>query len=400
MPNFRYEAWNAESQTVTGELEASTVQEAIAQLESRGLTLQSIGYAPSTAPFAVVEQTATDVSSARLVEQQVLRAHLAKVLEEGKQIIPALQALSEETLAGPRRSELQRLIHILERGDAAEAERAFAGLPEYWIPLLSAAISSNDPGRILQEFLRESQRADELRRQWWLMLTYPILVVCIAGAVLTLISVLVIPIFRDIFIGFNLTLPAFTLMNLTVASWIARVWPYILITFLLIVAALIFISMRGPFRSGIFVNRFPGFFGRATAVARLSRFIADLLESGLTVQDTLKVAGLLTNRRGLRNAVWRLADQLQANEDAAKRLGAPSRMATVFHALRSEMPTESRVRLLREIGEVHAERARHRLSWTRGVIEPVTILAIGFVVGTVVLALFLPLIKLIDALSK
>jgi type IV pilus assembly protein PilC len=400
MPNFRYEAWNAESQPVTGELETSTVQDAIAQLESRGLTLQSIGYAPSAAPIAVVERTATDIDSARLVEKQVLLAHVAKVLEGGKQIIPALQALSEETLAGRRRSELQRLIHILKRGDVAEAEHAFAGLPEYWIPLLSAAISSNDPGRILQEFLRESQGADELRRQWWLMLTYPILVVCIAGAVLTLLSVLVIPIFRDIFVGFRLNLPRGTIINLAVAQWIARAWPYILIAFALLVGALILISIRGPFRRSIFAHRFPTFFGRSTAIARLSRFMADLLESGLTVPDTLKIAGLLTNKRGLRTAIWRLADQLQSNEGAAMQVWPPSRMATVFHALRSEMPPESRVRLLREIGEVHAERARLRLSWTRGVIEPVTILAIGIVVGTVVISLFLPLIKLIEGLSS
>jgi type IV pilus assembly protein PilC len=176
-------------------------------------------------------------------------------------------------------------------------------------------------------------------------------------------------------------------------------WPYILIAFAVVVGVLIFISMRGLFRSSIFANRFPAFFGRATTIARISRFMADLLESGLTVSDTIKVAGLLTSRRGLRNAVWRLADQLQANDRAAKQIGAPARMATVFHALRSEMPPESRARLLREIGEVHAERARLRLSWTRGVIEPVTIVAIGVIVGTVVLSLFLPLIKLIEGLS-
>jgi type IV pilus assembly protein PilC len=400
MPNFRYEAWSAESQPVTGELEAATVQEAISQLESRGLTLQSIGYTPSAVPLEAVERSATDVSSARLVEEQVLRAHLAKVLEGGKQIIPALQALSEETLAGRRRNELQCLIHILERGDAAEAERAFAGLPEYWIPLLSAAISSNDPGRILQDFLRESQRADEFRRQWWLTLAYPILVACIAGAVLIFISVLVIPIYRDIFIEFNLTLPTLTIINLTVALWIARTWPYILIAFALVVGSLLFISIRGPFRRSIFAHRFPALFGSATAIARLSRFMADLLESGLTIPDTLKIAGLLTNRRRLRTAIWRLADQLQTNQHAAQQIGAPSRMATVFHALRSEMPPESRVRLLREIGEVHAERARLRLSWTRGVIEPITILAVGCVVGIVVVSLFLPLVKLIHGLSS
>ena len=137
-----------------------------------GLTLQSIGHAPVESILArrCNEQRPTLTSAREVIEQTILRTHLAKVLEGGRAIVPALQAFSEEMPAGRRRNELHKLIRILERGDATEAEKAFAELPEYWIPLLSAAISSSDPGRILQEFIRESQRADELRRQWWLML--------------------------------------------------------------------------------------------------------------------------------------------------------------------------------------------------------------------------------------
>jgi len=63
------------------------------------------------------------------------------------------------------------------------------------------------------------------------------------------------------------------------------------------------------------------------------------------------------------------------------------------------MPTPSRVRLLREIAQVNAEKVRLRLSWTRGLVEPVAIIVIGLVVASVVVSLFLPLIKLIQGLS-
>lgn len=400
MPNFHYQAWNAEQQPVAGEMQAETVQEAIEQLEARGLTLQSIGHARAESILETMQRKTTDATSAReIIEQKVLRNHLAKVLEGGRAIVPALRAFSEEVPAGRRRNELHTLIRILERGDATEAEKAFAELPEYWIPLLSAAISSSDPGRILQEFIRESQRADEIRRQWWRMLSYPILVVLVAGAVLVLLSILVIPIFREIFLGFNLQLPRITLLNLTVALWIARSWPYILVVFVLLCAGLIFFSIRGPTRSFGLSNRLLSFFARATAIARLSQFMADLLEAGLSVPDTLKVAGFLTNRKGLRKSVWKLADQLQMNAGAAKQLEAPPRMGTIFHALRAEMPTQSRVRLLREIAQAHTEKVRFRLSWTRGMVEPVAIIMIGLLVAIVVISLFLPLINLIEGLS-
>ncbi len=301
---------------------------------------------------------------------------------------------------GRRRNELHKLVRLLERGDAAEAEKAFAELPEYWIPLLSAAISSSDPGRILQEFIRESQRAEELRRQWLLTLAYPFLIACMAGAVLIFLSVLVVPIFRDVFAGFHLQLPQITLLNLTVALWISGAWPYLLIAIVVMFAGLIFFSIAGLMRPFGVSNRLFAFFGRSTGIAQLSQYMADLLEAGLTVTDTLAVAGFLTNRRVLRKAIWRLADQLQINTGGARQLEAPAKMAAIYHALRAEMPTQSRVQLLRGIAQAHADKVRLRLSWTRGMIEPAAIIAIGLIVGTVVISLFIPLFKLIEGLSR
>ena len=401
MPTFHYQAWDSEKQPKSGELEAASVQEAIAQVEALGLTLQSIGYAPAVAKQRESYRGHTSSDPARnIVQSTVLRTHLSKLLENGPAVIPALRAYSEELPIGRRRNELCHLIEILERGDAAEAEAAFSELPEYWIPLLSAAVSSSDPGRILQEFIRESRRTDELRRQWRLMLIYPFLMIGSAGAVLVMLSLLVVPIFRDIFAGFDMRLPELTRFNLMVAEWVANGWPYILAVLVLLVVAMVLISSRRRARPRADVPQLLALFGRTTAIARLSRFMADLLEAGLSIPDTLKVSGLLTRRSGLRNAVWRLADELQVNITAANQLQAPPKLATVYHALRSEMPIDSRIRLLREIADAYSERARSRLSWTRGLAEPVTILLIVFVVASVVVSLFLPLVKLVEGLSS
>jgi type II secretory pathway component PulF len=57
------------------------------------------------------------------------------------------------------------------------------------------------------------------------------------------------------------------------------------------------------------------------------------------------------------------------------------------------------VRLLREISSCHADRIRTGLSWTSGIIEPIAILVVGCAVGFTVLALFIPLVKLVEGLS-
>ncbi len=218
-------------------------------------------------------------------------------------------------------------------------------------------------------------------------------------AVLILLSLLVVPVFRDVLTTFGLQLPTLTKFNLWLALWISHGWRSMLIAlaaFFLFVAC---ISWLGRFRPQGIGRFFLMPFGRTAAVARLSRFMADLLEAGLTIPDTLKIAGLLTRRNSLRKPVWRLADELELNIRAADQLEAPPKIAAVYHALRSEMPNSTRVRLLREIDDVYSERVRSRLSWARGIAEPAAILLVGFIVLVVVNSLFSPLFNLVEGLS-
>src|SRR4051794_12709562 len=167
MPVFRYQALNAEQQVVVGRIQAEAVAAAIAQLEAAGLTLRAIGFAgaddmaagdPTIAGLAATASPSTATSPDAAAERALLESHLGPVLVNGRVIAPALRAFAEEMPAGRRRRQLQTVCRIVESGNAAEAAQEMAKLPEYWIPLLSAAASSNDAGRVLREFLDESQR--------------------------------------------------------------------------------------------------------------------------------------------------------------------------------------------------------------------------------------------------
>jgi general secretion pathway protein F len=195
MATFRYEAIDRSGQPRSGSLDADTVSLAVLLLEQEGCTVLSISQTDiDRLPFA----EPTPAAEANL-EQSALERHMARVIEQGRAIAPALQAYSEELPASPRRRQLETVLKVLDRGDAAEATAALRSLPAYWIPLLSAASASRDPGRVLSEFLQESQQAEDLRRQWWLTLIYPLLLLGIAATVLVVLSFLVVPVFRGNF---------------------------------------------------------------------------------------------------------------------------------------------------------------------------------------------------------
>jgi type IV pilus assembly protein PilC len=404
MANFYYRALNADRQICSGEVQAESVQQAITLLEAQGLIVESIGYSSLDSSYIETPNAYSAANTAPPVtdiEQEALRLQMNRVLERGKAIVPALRAFLEELPSGRRRRQMSAVCNVLDRGNTDEAIKAVEMLPDYWIPMLSAAISSNDPGRVLREFLDESRRSDELRRQWWLTISYPLLVACVTALLLTAFSFLVVPIFRNMFNDFQIELPGPTVAMLEIASWITSGRILIVFALLVIIGAVLWRARRWmpqSFRCWI-SDRFGMPFRRSTALARLTRFTADLLEAELDIPSALRIAGFTTNGSRLGRAAWRLAGEIESGNPPKQPNHQRPLTATVLHALRSDLSTASRIRLLREISSSYAERARIRLSWTQGIIEPLAIGVIGGVVGGAVVALFLPLVTLVQVLT-
>lgn len=397
MPRFHYQALNAQQQIVTGELSADSVAQAVTQLEADGLTVQSISLATEvvqpapagSSPFAIGDSEAP------------LARHLREVLERGHELAPALKAYAEEIKSTRRRRELQTVVNALELGPSPEAITALEKLPGYWIPLLTVAGSSRDPARALQEFLRESQRADDLYRQWLLTLAYPMFVAGLAILILFALGVFVVPIFRAIFEGFQIELPRLTKFVLAITRSLTSGEGFVGAAIVAaIVATIIWLLRFLPKRlRSWFGDRFGTPFGRLTTLARFAAYTADLLEAGLAIPQSLRLAGMVTASQRIRRAAWQLANDLETGSQTLQPIQRRILTETVIHALRDDMPAGARIRLLREVGSSYAFRASTRMSWTRGIVEPIAICVVGLMVGAVVLSLFLPLITLVIGLS-
>src|SRR5207248_9908107 len=110
-------------------------------------------------------------------------------------------------------------------------------------------------------------------------------------------------------------------------------------------------------------------------------------------------AGFATQSPRLRRASWRLANDIDAGGPIEPASYRPTITATLLHALRGDLPLRPRVRLIQGLSAAYAERADRSLSWARGVVEPLALVVVGLIVGTAVIALFLPLFTLIQGLS-
>jgi type IV pilus assembly protein PilC len=296
---------------------------------------------------------------------------------------------------------MQAMCRVLASGSSERAATALVEAPEYWIPLLSAATSAADCGQMLESFLSESRRVDEIRQQWWLTLAYPAVMTGLAVLVMVALSLFVIPEFGKIFDEFGLELPGITLLTLNAAHFLSSWFGLVFVAILLgIVALLLLAFSRWPVsRVGWWTDKLRLPFGRRSALARFSSFTADLVEAGIKVPDALRIAGFTVNQSRLQRAAWRLANQLEVPGKHRIDVAPLRLMESVNYALSADLPSSSRVRLMRDISACHAERVRVGLSWTSGIVEPLGICFVGFVVGMVVIGLFLPLVKLVEGLS-
>ena len=398
MPLFRYQALNANQQNVAGDIEADNVAQAVAQLETQGLTVQSIGYsaaesrcpqpsAPDTAPIDAGNEIAA------------LESHLRHAMECARPLIPALRAYLAEMPTGRARRTLLATMEVIERGDVSLAVKSFMESPAYWIPLLSSTSSAQDANATLQKFVNESRRTERLNNQWRQAFIYPLLIILVAGAVLVFLSIVVIPVFRDVFSGFGLRVPGFTRFILDVSAVISNGRVLWIAAALIVIAlgALLGARLAPAFLWPAVVD----WYGprRDAVTARFSRFLADLLEAEFDAPNALRIASRTTGSSLLNRAAYQLAGETESGQDIAPAKYRGTITASVAWAVQSQVPLPARIALLRELSTNHAGRAGEFLSWTHGIVQPMFILVIGLLVGAVVLALFLPLISLIQGLS-
>ena len=306
---------------------------------------------------------------------------IGRALEVGGGIIPALRALGAE-LPPRRRVAWDELCETLAAGDASRASRALEHDPDTWIPLLTAAAPGATTGDGASEAAFLARAVDvvvteDTKSRWWLPLVYPFLVTLMALTVTSFLAVLVVPEFEKILGDFGMRLPLMTEALLGFSHFLREGWGVLLAA--AAVATALWLTARRWWPSWL---RIPG--SRFAQSGRFARFAADLLAAGVPQPVALAVAA-------------RAADPQAAMAAADQQPRWLS--ATVRHALDGNMPAAARVRLLDRIATCHDLRLAASRSWISWCLGPVAVFVTGLLVFLMVLALFMPLIKLVTDLS-
>ncbi len=332
---------------------------------------------------------------------------LATLQSAGLPIVRCLRVLAAQQRPGPFRDAVAAVGDDVEGGDSLSA--ALGKHPHYFDPLYLNMVKAGEAGGILETILERlaifAEKADAIRGKVKGALTYPICVMLFAILVVVFVMVFVVPKFQEVFVQLNQELPPLTNALLDIAHFMKSYWW----VFLLAIGALVLahnllmrvygyrkmnhrLALRLPI-SGPLIKK--------TIVARFARTFGTLLGAGVPILEALSII-----RDSITNViVGEALESIHKNIKQGETITQPMAESGVFDDIVVNMvdvgeQSGNLDRMLMKVADSYERDVDDAVSTLFRVIEPLIILFLAVVVGTIVVALFLPILKVMDSLSS
>jgi type IV pilus assembly protein PilC len=396
MPNFTYQARDPSGRPAGGDIEAADVQAAAASLMDRGLMVISLR--PSVGRKKGQKRHRGRVKSQDLV---VFTRQLATMMDAGLPLVQSMTALEEQTASPVFKPVLRSITENVEQGRAFS--EALAEHPKVFTRLYVSMVEAGETGGLLAEILDRLasylEATARLKKKVKSAMTYPVIVCFIAISIALFLIIKVIPIFGGIYKDFGAALPMPTQILINISDVIRH---YFILTIGaaggMIFGFVKFIHSkvggalwdRAKLRMPVFGNLI-----HKIAISRFSRTFAALLRSGVPILETLRIVGQSAGNTVVETAVEETAASIERGDNLAVALGQHSIFPPMLVRMVSAGEQTGKVDvMLEKISDFYDEEIEATLSSLTSLIEPLLIVFLGVVVGSIVICMFLPIFKL------
>ncbi|MCE9636969.1 MAG: type II secretion system F family protein [Planctomycetes bacterium] len=353
-------------------------------------------------------------------------SNLAVLQDAGLPIVRSLKILEGQTKVGPFKKVLTALYEDVESGNSLS--EAMTKHPGVFDPLYANMVKAGEAGGILDtillrlsEFKEKSQR---LKSKVQGAMVYPIVVTIVAAGLLTFITVFVIPKFRTVFAsipgpgGKPLELPALTRFVLGFAEWMlpgkrfmltdegGRGWGIVWIPAVLLTVWFGCKAYNKTPAGRQFFDRLKlrsplvGPVTRLNLVARFARTLGTLLSSGVPILDALNIVRGAIDNVILQDAIQKVHDAIKEGENMAEPLGKSGIFDDmVVNMIDVGEETGELDKMLIRIADNYDQQVDIRLQALVSILEPTLIVLMGVAVGTIVFAIFMPMLQLVQSLA-
>jgi Type II secretory pathway, component PulF len=403
MPYFNYTIRDANGQTRSGKVEAPNAEELRKRLQAEGLQVLEV-----TEDRKAPRVPAGGYGRVKLSDLAIFARQFSTMLDAGVSLIRCLDVLQAQTNNARLRKILMDLSARVESGESLS--RSMARHPKAFSQLIIGLIRAGEVGGVLEESLQRIagflEKDVELRRKIRSALTYPVIVLLAAiGIVIFLVSWLV-PQFAQLFKELDIKeLPAPTQFLVDLSALFTQRWYVVIIAVVaILIAYKLFVSTRVGRRVADRVKLRVPVFGplhHKIVMARFSRTMGTLLASGVPILQAMETVAGVVGNSVVSDAVIESRARIREGEKIADPLQRSKMFPPmVVHMVSVGEESGSLDHMLNKIADFYENEVEMTIASLTAAIEPVMIVLLGFIVGFIVIAMFLPMIEVISNLSQ
>jgi type IV pilus assembly protein PilC len=401
MPSFTYIAREtATGREIRNSVEAITEQAAITALLNRNLLVVSI-------QEKVAKKGKTAGGKVVLADLVIFTRQLATMLDAGLAMVQSLQALAEQTTNKVMRDTIKDICARVEAGDSFS--EALTKHPKSFNRLFVCMVGAGEKGGLLSEILSRLatylENTARLRRKVKSAMMYPTVVTVVAIGITIFLMVKVVPTFGDIFSSFGAKLPAPTQALITLSKFMQRfIIPILMVMGGLVYAWLYFIKTKvgrefwdaRRIKLPIF-----GHIAHKICLARFTRTFASLIRSGVPILEVMHIVSNTVGNVIMEKAIRVAASDIERGEAISNALAKhPIFPSMIIRMMSAGEQTGKIDSMLERIADFLDEEIETVLSGLTALIEPLLIVFLGVVVGSIVICMFLPIFKMSEIVNR
>lgn len=403
MPGFSYVAVDKRGKEKRGSLEAETRERALEQLKAEGLI-----------PVSVREQGALnkeiDFSIGKKVKPRDLSVfcrQFVSITQAGVPMKEALQMLSEQTENKWLKCAISEVLLNVEKGNTlADSMRS---QPDIFPPMLVNMVEAGEQSGSLE--MAFSRMAVHFEKEAKLKATikkatiYPIILVIAAIGVIAVMLLFVIPIFIDMFADLDIEMPALTMFVMNSSKWMTSHWYVLLAIIVGVVVAykLIYKTTQGRLTIDRIKMKMP-LFGKLTvktACSQFARTMSTLLMSGISTIDALETTSKIVNNIHYTNAMLKAREEVMKGIPLSEPLEASGIFPPmVYHMTGIGEETGNVEEMLEKMADYYDEEVEMTTQSVLAAMEPIIILFMALIIGTLVIAVISPIASMYNGLDN
>ncbi|HEX4086275.1 MAG TPA: type II secretion system F family protein [Chthoniobacteraceae bacterium] len=428
MPKFNYVALDARGQESAGILEAATSNDVIAHLRQSGYFPTSVieegkaataRQAKKKAPKPVAARSAAPAKkSGNIVLFQkktikpktlmIFTRQLATLIDAGLPLLRGLTVLAKQEKDLVLKGTINALADGVQGGSTFS--ESLAQHPKIFNKLYINMVKAGELGGVLELVLNRlaefQEKAEKIKNKVVAAMFYPVVVIIIAMLILSFLLVFIVPKFQQIFhdmLG-NKPLPAITQFVINASNELKDHWFYVLGG--IIVFSVSYRAFAASNVGRIILDRIKlrmplfGDLTRKSAISRFSRTLGTLVTSGVPILQALNITRETAGNSVIADAISKVHDSVKEGESIV----APLEASGVFPPMVISMidvgeETGQLPEMLLKIAEVYDDEVDNAVSGLTSLLEPIMIVILAVIVGTIVIALFMPLISIIQGMQ-